>query len=159
MADDLQYGLTLHQPWATCVAHHGKPIENRGWLPPERVIGRRIAIHAGKRLDRLVARSLEEGVAGCPRLGVLLTDVPLGAIVAVARVRGWVSSIEPRGWSSGLTEDDFARATGSPWFVGPVGWVLGDVKALSTPIPATGRQGLWRLPDRIRDDVLHQVAA
>lgn len=46
--------LTLHQPWATCIAHHGKRVENRTWAPPQSIVGQRIAIHAGMKLDREV---------------------------------------------------------------------------------------------------------
>lgn len=155
---DCAYALTLQQPWATCIAHHGKDIENRTWLPHQRVIGQRIAIHAGKRYRRDIARSLEEGVAGCPLLGELLEDVPLGAVVAVARVRGYALIGEGlAGWSSGLSEDDYRRALESPWWVGPVGWLLGDVEPLVEPVPARGRQGLWRLGEVLRGRVLGQL--
>jgi hypothetical protein len=32
------------------------------------------------------------------------------------------------------------------WFFGPFGWVLTDVRALATPIPMKGAQGLRELP-------------
>ena len=43
--------LTVIQPWAWAIAHAGKRVENRTWGPPRDVIGQRIAIHAGRRLD------------------------------------------------------------------------------------------------------------
>ena len=51
MADHLQ-ALTLWRPWAGLVAAKVKPIENRDWPPPDRLIGKRLAIHAGKKWDR-----------------------------------------------------------------------------------------------------------
>lgn len=50
--------LTLHQPWATCIAQHGKRVENRTWAPPPSIIGQRIAIHAGMKLNREVCLRL-----------------------------------------------------------------------------------------------------
>ena len=44
--------LTLHQPWASLIAHDVKKIETRSWAPPRQMIGQRIAIHAGKRVVR-----------------------------------------------------------------------------------------------------------
>jgi hypothetical protein len=40
-----------------------------------------------------------------------------------------------------------------PWWMGPLGWVLGEVRGLRQPVPAMGRQGVWQLPG----DVLFQV--
>ena len=31
----------------------------------------------------------------------------------------------------------------SPWFVGPFGWVLEDVRLFDDPHPGRGAQGLW----------------
>ena len=43
--------LTLHQPWASLIADGRKPFETRSWAPPRSLIGRRIAIHAGRTVD------------------------------------------------------------------------------------------------------------
>ena len=40
--------LSIKQPWASLIVHHGKDIENRTW--PTKIRGR-IAIHASKRLE------------------------------------------------------------------------------------------------------------
>ena len=40
--------ITLHQPWASLVAHGIKNVETRSWPPPHGIIGKRIAIHAGR---------------------------------------------------------------------------------------------------------------
>ena len=42
------YAITILQPWAHLIAIGVKDIENRGWVPSEKYIGQRIAIHAGK---------------------------------------------------------------------------------------------------------------
>lgn len=43
--------LTVKQPWAWATAAGIKPVENRAWRPSPKVIGQRIAIHAGKSFD------------------------------------------------------------------------------------------------------------
>lgn len=134
--------LTLHQPWATCVALHGKRVENRTWTPPDSILGQRIAIHAGKKLDsEAYEMLLEEGVELH-----LATSLPRGAVVATARVRGWVRS------DNGVTVRDAVLLSGVPeqalnstWWAGPVGWVLDDVKDIE-PVQCSGAQGLWTLP-------------
>jgi hypothetical protein len=124
--------LTLHAPWAHAVAHLGKDIENRTWRPPASVIGTRIAIHAG-------ATATDAEYFALAR--ITRTDsfdgVHRGFVVATAVVNEVV------------TESD------SPWWIGPIGWVLSDVRALATPVPCKGRLGLWTLPD----DVAAKVGA
>jgi len=34
--------LTLRAPWGTVIAKHGKDVENRGWKPPDSIIGERM---------------------------------------------------------------------------------------------------------------------
>jgi hypothetical protein len=120
--------LTLQQPWASAVRDLGKRIENRSWPAPQRVLGQFIAIHAGMSFREDAADWL------AARTGRMLTrqNVPLGAVVALARV---VEVVQEH-------PDD-------PWFVGPYGWVLGDVVAL-TPVPCRGRQQLWTVPEAVR---------
>jgi hypothetical protein len=46
--------LTVRQPWAGCIAHLGKRVENRGWHCPARSVGTQIAIHAAAAVDDAV---------------------------------------------------------------------------------------------------------
>lgn len=135
--------LTLIQPWAWAVAHARKNIENRTWPPPKGIIGQRIAIHAGKKLDKAV-------VAHWGRFaGLIPVDVPTefvaGAVVAVATVGG--------------TFYDRREVPANPWFSGPIGWHLACVKALQTPIPCRGAQGLWTLPLEVELEIRRQLEA
>jgi hypothetical protein len=124
-------GVTLWQPHAWAIAESTKRVENRGWAPPERLIGHYLAIHAGKTVSAEAIADINE-VLGipCPREHVT------SAIVAIAVLDG--VEMEPRG-------DD-------PWFNGPVGWYLRDVVAIK-PVPCKGRQGLWEIPDDILVEV------
>ena len=119
-------GLTLWQPWAWCVAAAGKRIENRTWKPPRARMGEWLAIHAGQKFDPTAARQLAE--LGFEELPAEASRK--GAIVAVARLVA-------------VVED-----SNDPWFCGPVGWVLDDVKRIQ-PLPCAGSQGLWTLPDPV----------
>ena len=123
--------LTLQQPWASAVRDLGKRTENRSWPAPQRVFGQFIAIHAGM--------SFQEDAADwiAARSGRMFTrqNVPLGAVVALARV---VKVVQEH-------PDD-------PWFVGPYGWVLEEVMAL-TPVPCRGHQQLWKLSAEVCAEV------
>lgn len=134
------YAITLRQPWADCIAHFGKRVENRTWKPPAHLLGERIAIHAGKRFDTvghdwllrnpdLVGPNAIMSYALC--LVLAGKNRPRGAVVATAILADVV------------TEGD------SPWFAGPYGWLLREVKTLETAVPCRGAQGLWKLPDDI----------
>jgi hypothetical protein len=116
--------LTVWQPWASAIIFGSKDIENRTWTPPKRVIGRRIWIHAGKRLDS------EDAIEFCADNGYDWHEHEehhiFGAIIGSVAVEGWTSSPKEN----------------SPWFVGPIGW------RLTRPIPqppvyCRGAQGLW----------------
>jgi hypothetical protein len=41
-----------------------------------------------------------------------------------------------------------------PFATGPVCWILENHRALSTPIPMKGKQGLWDVPDELLREVL-----
>lgn len=133
--------LSLWQPWATLVARGLKVNETRHWSTTHRGP---LAIHAAKTLD----------LAGAPAvlchagLGRAWWDeCPLGAIVAVARLRACTPA--------DLVFDDLSwadQAAGNFEF-GRFAWELVDVRALGEPIPTLGRQGLfnWTPPDDLAD--------
>ena len=125
--------LTLWQPWATAITHGGKRLENRGWPPPASILGKRIAIHAGKTNDhRALAVLRSEGkLPAC--------DIPTGCIVATCIVQGYVT---PGG--------DTPIPPGQVyWYSGPFAWILTDVQTLLEAIPCRGMQGLWDVPPEI----------
>lgn len=126
--------LTIWQPWAACICHGDKRVENRGWRPPESIIGQAIAVHAGKMYD---ARGEQEII----RLGLEIPPrryrTAYGAILGLATVKGVCRH---------LPED--------PWFSGPFGWLLDDVKPLEYPILCRGSQGLWTVPPEILESIL-----
>jgi hypothetical protein len=131
--------LTLVQPWAYAVAHLGKDIENRTWKPPARILGERIAIHAGSKCRSDDVEALRELGYALPQ------ECQQGAIVATVVVVGWVS--ESDGFSATLTKAEANQALQSPWYhEGHFGWVLRSVRALPRPIRCKGALSLWHAP-------------
>ena len=56
--------LSLWPPWASLIACGAKPYETRDWAPPRWLIGKTIAIHAAKKVDRDAAVLAEAVVYG-----------------------------------------------------------------------------------------------
>lgn len=149
------HALTVRQPWAEAIARHGKTVENRTRRPPAGLLGQRIAIHVSRSCDGDLdgwdfwRDAAQETIGGihchikAPHLRPLLDwvrgqgdDVPnAGRVIATARLHGVVGSTRV-GFDNG---DRLLRdALTSPWFTGPVGWVLADVRALQWPVGLYG---------------------
>ena len=88
--------ITLWQPYATCIRVGLKDIETRDWLPPIKIIGHDLAIHASKqyvpgyRLDPALRDALRHYWGSAYDIGW-----PLGKVVAVARLIAGLRVIEP----------------------------------------------------------------
>lgn len=125
--------ITLWQPWAHYVASGAKRIENRPWEPSSRLLGQRIAIHAGKHWDQYGATVIEDVLGQC----VSRADVTFGAVIATAILGPVVT-----------TEEAAERLAGEGqgmWFSGPYGWVLEHIEKMESPILCRGYQGLWSI--------------
>lgn len=128
--------LTLWQPMAWAISDYTKRVENRPWKPWKGI--REIAIHAGLTYHAPHA----EQIADAFGVEVPKRDaVPQGAIVAVALVAGYICE-----------EDEGAPELTDPWFSGPYGWLLENVRKLS-PVPCRGAQGLWSVPPAIETQI------
>lgn len=162
--------LTLHRPWSMLIMKYGKNIENRSWKPPVSLIGHRLAIHAGQKVDgEGIVRAMEilkgDKVAYAHDAQALCG--PPGVIVGTVVVRGWVT------WMSNPEERRvvFYGAMGecvpsivvamefqcSDWFTGPYGWALSDAQLLREPIPCKGFQRLWNVPGAIEEEIRGQL--
>lgn len=135
-AGDWIRGISVKQPWTTCIAVGAKPIENRpqhwswrGWL----------LLHAGLQIDRaalrmpLVARTIRG------------RDLPTGAVVGVARL-------------TGCHQDPDGSPPCGPW-AEPGRWhlELADVQELALPIPARGQLGPWKPTEDLVAQVRQQL--
>lgn len=136
--------LTLHQPWAYAIAAGMKVSETRSWRPPTWLVGRRLAIHAGKHpLD-----SETETLAA--DLGIITRDLHFGGIVCTAVVEQPLRSMG--NWFSGdawfwkdasgkVHNDDGLGDYGAGRWV----WPLKNIEVLNPPVAASGKQGIWRV--------------
>lgn len=135
-------GITLTHPWAWCVAHARKDIENRTWHPERQGgrVGMFLAIHGGAVPDGGARKTEQlEDLAYVQRYLLDIDQraeatwerVAIPGIVAVARLAAVVqdsSSI----WAA---HDQYH-------------WQLADVVTLPEPIAHKGAQGLWQVqPD------------
>ena len=138
--------LTLHQPWASLIAHSVKTIETRSWAPPRRFIGQRIAIHAG--MERGVAGKLDPTThrAIMELYGVdWAKSMPRGAVVATALLSNTYQvkirtgeRVSLAGASHQLVADAYGDFSPGRWL-----WMLADVERLEPPFPVSGQQRLW----------------
>lgn len=137
--------ITLYQPWASLVALGHKPHETRSW--PTSYRGS-LLIHAGKRWDRELERLWTEfdtvlrarGLARLPS-----PNMPIGAVVALATLRDCYPT---RGGLGVNSRDDLDERFGD-WSASRWAWSLCDIRPLPEPIPWSGSQGLWGVPDAL----------
>ena len=117
--------LSIRQPWAWLILHGWKDIENRNW--GTRFKGR-VYVHAGKRFDYEGLRWLATWLAPeiFKAIGPLCISEQIG-IVGEIDIVDWVAKSE------------------SPWFTGPLAYVLANPMAYSEPIPYRGRLGLFKV--------------
>lgn len=120
--------ITVKQPWAWAIAHGDKNIENRGNNLRCVPVGGIIAIHAGKGWDpeagQQIANITDEEFA-------YTDDKKATGIIALARFGGNV--VESL----------------SPYFTGPIGWVLHRRTPMANPLPINGKQGPWELDNTL----------
>lgn len=138
------HALTVRQPWAACIAHGPKRVENRTWFPPRKWrLPLQLAIHSSKAWAKADEAYRTDRIA---EIWPEVRDVPIirGAVVAVATLVSVVRS---------------APGDPNPWVMGPWCWNLEDVRALSDPVPCTGHQSLWTLPHGVEVRVLEQLEA
>lgn len=64
------FALSIRQPWADRILLLGKDIENRTWRLPEKWLGQRVCVHAGKKPD-------EDAYSNPDRLGTILGEITI----------------------------------------------------------------------------------
>ena len=143
--------LTIRNPWAAAIAHHGKTTENRTWATRYRGP---LAIHAGSRLpSRRDLHDLAEWIGflgDCDPLAVLQGAHALSAVVAVAELTDVCSR--------STDNDRLMWCTCGPWAVaGQHHWRLSNVRPLVEPVSAKGQLGLWDLPREVEAAVRAQL--
>ncbi len=155
--------LTLTQPWATLIAIGAKRIETRSWGTDYHG---QLAIHAAKGLGPVGGkRGLQEQCGTPPfdyeilrwRLETKQTDLPLGAIVAVAvldRVRRIDLKLRAEILAQTATPNEIEFGN---YESGRYAWFLESVVPLAEPIPCKGALSLWDVPDKVVSQILIQL--
>ena len=159
--------LTVRQPWAWLIIHAGKRVENRTWCPPRHMLGQRIAIHASKRVDlhdcaetfaELRAQDMLDDVAEKVTLRMLQDGS--GSVLGVATLLGWLDARQDLASAASVEQGAEAHHVydldEDPWWIGPVGWLLRDVRAIE-PVPCKGALGLWELQAEVEHHVLRAL--
>lgn len=156
--------LTLKRPWPSLILLHGKDIENRTWRPPASLLdgpdGGWVALHAGLGVDPAGIVQLLSHLRGDAPALAIDADAARGptGIVGMMRVDGWIR-VRAGSWDSrqvrAVPGKDW-RA--SPWFHGPVGWLIGEVVGFRGSIPCKGAQGLWPVVGVLKEQVEHAWA-
>jgi hypothetical protein len=140
------HALTIQQPWAACIAHGPKRVENRTWFPPRKWrLPMQLAIHSSKRHAKTDEAYKTE------RIAEVWPDVR-----EAPRVRGAVLAVATLVRVVRYNEGDLGWG---PWAMGPWCWMLEDVRTLAEPVFCTGRQSLWPLPHSVEARVLEQLGA
>ncbi len=146
--------LTLTQPWAGLVASGIKLVENRPRPMIKREdFGQPFAIHASREIDEKVYGRIAD-IA--PELKAEISDVAESLWYPLSRITSAVIAVATIDKVVHLGKNEnplFARQGDIPpdqhrWLFGPVGYVLRDVHALTTPVPCRGAQGFWHLTPR-----------
>ena len=141
--------LTLWEPYASLVALGHKTVETRSWAAPRDLIGGRIAIHAAKRAMDLrdwpnellfkISDEAPEMLEQQPHYGCVVATARLAACGQVNYVqKGQAYYVYPStpGQVAIDVYGDFSR--------GRYLWILDEIQRLDPPVPARGRQGVWK---------------
>lgn len=150
--------ITISRPWDYALSELSlgellKGIENRGWRPTS-VIGQRIALHAGQKYDYDGAEFIKTTL-GIPTI----PHREPGVIVATTLVVGWVAKGRNGQPTTANAHGLVEIAEASPWFFGPIGWVLVETRQLARPVRCRGSQGLFPVPVDVERDIALQEAA
>lgn len=140
--------ISLWQPWASLVAAGVKMHETRHW--PTSYRGP-IAICAAKTVD----------TAGAP---YELCRAVLGRHWETRELRGAVLAVATLDACLHTERMDLAALTSADrdagnFLPGRFAWRLTDVRRFRTPVPITGRQGLfnWQVPARLDELLMHPL--
>lgn len=122
--------VTSHQPWASLIGKGVKTRETRSWMPPENLRGKRIAIHAGKKLVTDVHPAIEKEMRYYYGKD-WHKNIPLGAVVATATLADW----KPTEGNELDVYGDYSQ--------GRFYWILEDIKEILPPWETRGWQRIW----------------
>jgi ASCH domain len=129
--------LSIRQPWAWAILHAGKDIENRDWRYPPKFRGE-FYIHAASGMTKDEYEDFIDTAHEISRLHPFASGLTLPSMEAL-----------PRGGIVGKAQlVDVVTQSKSPWFFGPLGFVLKDVQSLPFR-PCKGALGFFDVPEQL----------
>ncbi len=120
--------LSIQQPWAWLIIHGGKDIENRTWVSTHTGP---LLIHASKSGGNRADYDWVENWIAEKGLEV---ELP------------WYTNLQRGGFIGQVEMEGCVRESDSPWFMGPVGFVLKNPE----PLPFkkwSGKLGMFYVPE------------
>ena len=142
--------ISLHQPWATCIAMKWKTIETRTHARFKSLEGQRIAIHAAKKVVPITSFFCECLPLDGTHHDILkvnnitrFVEICRGKIVCTARVvkARWAPNI---GFDLREKWNKQAMCEAAGKFL----LFLDEIEPIN-PIPFRGRQGIFNVPDEL----------
>lgn len=140
--------VTLYQPWASLIVDLIKNIETRDWSPPAYMLGKKLAIHAGKYrvrdLDLPLLKTVEDLYGYNWR-----SDLPYGAVLGTVTLNstGIVEANDginayyrnsPNEVLKSVPVDDYGD-----FDVGRHLWFLSNVQKFKNPVEYRGHFKIW----------------
>lgn len=130
--------LSIIQPWADAIVHHGKNVENRSWSTERRGY---IAIHASLKKNKDLFLYLKKEF----RIGLKIEESSFGAIIGFAKI-------------TNVIDDETVTRNTKKWFSGDYGLVLEDVIPLKEPVLIKGALGFWKVESKTFKKCLGQLS-
>ena len=131
--------ISIQQPWAYCITHGTKRVENRTWFGRHRGA---LLIHAGKKFQTGMEYDIHIDSPGMDVYA--MQQAERGAIVGVCRMVECVRPINNDFGDQGVAPDQIIWS--DPW---QYKFVLTDVRVLCIPVPYKGALGFFEVPDDI----------
>jgi hypothetical protein len=180
--------VSLWPEWTYAIMHLNKLVENRTWPAHRKMIGHRIALHAGKSFGGMsqipARRYFEPMIELGTKAGYHFKDL----YSSEGFRRDWVGfrvfdsdgnerfPLDTRLLSRGAIVATAVLKSSSFLFAGKTsyedgsektvwsaegnyGWQLGDIQLLETPISMVGNQGIWRVKPEYLGEVMRQINA
>ena len=158
--------ISIRQPWSECIVRGVKPIEVRTWLPPSKLIGERVAIHAGKVLAKDVPDNVWEAVGkwGMHELSNIPDPkqwepeaevAPVGMVPRLGGIIGTAKLAKAFRFSyAEFKELQEKHLNPLSWYGdGLCGWEFSEPVRFERIIPCNGQLRFWELDETIEGRV------
>ena len=144
-------GITLTHPWAWCIAHAGKDVENRTWHPSRQggKLGMFLAIHGGavpgprssKRMDQRRDLAYAASLMGMRQSHPAVLRAWAAGVHAEDEEKYFLPGIVAVAQLAAVTRDSTSKWAARDQYH----WLLAEVVTLAEPVAHRGAQGLWEI--------------